>query len=83
MRILGSPKATNAKPLSTKTLIQCAKVFAKPCYRGRRLFTLHSLCTDKIKEANFENCVSVTDSNIGNEKGQVVASFLVKKYLVN
>ena len=35
MEILLSPKATNAKTLSTETLIQCNNLFAKPCYRGR------------------------------------------------
>ena len=35
MEILRSPKATDAKPLSTEKLIQCTEVFAKPCNRGR------------------------------------------------
>ena len=35
MEILLSPKATNAKTLSTETLIQCNNLFAKPCYRER------------------------------------------------
>ena len=35
MEILRSPKASDAKFISTETLIQCTEVFAKICYRGR------------------------------------------------
>ena len=38
---------------SLSALIQCNKVFAKPCYRGRRLFTLHSLCISFVTFYDF------------------------------
>ena len=54
MEILLSPKATNAKPLSTETLIQCNEVFAKPYNRGAWLCFDHRLFRSSLYLGHYQ-----------------------------